>query len=103
MSRSEYNLKGLRNTLIKYGTTGDLCVEGTHWKIAVGGYDLLWELYYRDRQKGEIPVIGCFRSDDPMCSGELENYCLSQDDFNRIADIITDEYPVKIQERSRDL
>lgn len=73
------NLAGLRQILRKFDENG-YCVTATHWKIAKGGYDCWWELYY-----DEVPVLQCV-------AGEIENGCLDEVLFRRIRDIILEEY-----------
>jgi len=72
-------LNGLRKLLRSFEEDG-YCVSGKHWKIAKGGYDLYFEIYY-----DEIPVVDCI-------SNELENLCLDDSVFKKIAKIIIQEY-----------
>ena len=75
------NLAGLRQILRKFDENGRLAVA-THWKIARGGYDQWWELYY-----DEVPAVDC-------CAGEIEKeFDLDEALYRRIKDIILEEYP----------
>lgn len=73
------NLKGLRNVLQKFEEDGRVA-SGTHWKIAKGGYDLWWQLYYDN-----VPVVDC------VCN-EIENNCLPQEIFDKVFQVIKEEY-----------
>ena len=73
------SLRGLRSVLRKFDEDGKL-VSGTHWKIARGGYDLYWQLYYDN-----IPIIDC------VCN-RIENNCIRDKDYKRIAQVILEEY-----------
>ena len=79
------NLKGLRQTLRKFDEDG-FCVSGKHWKIAKGGYDLYWELYYDN-----VPVVDC------VCN-RLERIGIDIKAFNKICQIIIEEYDNNIFE-----
>ena len=47
------NFRGLKSVLEKFDNNGKY-VEGTHWSITNGGYDLWWELYYDG-----LPILQC--------------------------------------------
>lgn len=83
----DINFKGFRSTLMKFESDG-YNVQGTHWRIARGGYDLWWEIYY-----DSLPVIGCV-------AGEVENYGhLSNIQYAKACEIIKECYgnSVKIE------
>lgn len=73
-------IEELRKALRKFNEDGRL-VERKHWKIAKGGYDLWFSLYYCD-----LCVIEC-------CDGTLENVGFAPDIFSGIKAIILEEYP----------
>ena len=86
------NLAGLKRVLEKFDEDGK-CVRGTHWKIANGGYDLWWELYY-----DEQPVVRCCASGEYTKNyweiGNLSNCGTVPDtEFKRICKAIMDVYP----------
>ena len=76
---ADIKLNGFRKLLHSFEEDG-YCVSGKHWKIAKGGYDLYFEVYY-----DEIPVIDC------VCN-ELINICLEESVFKKVAGIIMQEY-----------
>lgn len=85
MQEKKISCRGLRKILRRFDADGHH-VQGRHWSVAKGGYDLWWQLYYDD-----VPVADC------VC-GELYNDCLPEAVFKKIADIIIQEYPdVQIQ------
>ena len=73
------NFNGIRQLLRMFDDDG-YCVYGVRWKIARGGYDRWWEIYY-----DEIPVINCI-------DGTIENCCLEDAQFDRLKSIILEEY-----------
>ena len=76
----DFKLTGLRETLRRFDANGTSATSG-HWRIANGGYDLDWELYY-DNQ----PVVDCV-------AGCLQNICLPDSAWNKISQKILAEYP----------
>ena len=84
------SLRGLRQLLVKFDEDGKLA-EGKHWKIANGGYDLWWVLYYDD-----IAVVECHAS-GKYCNfrelGELRSCGIySEADFLRVCKTICEIY-----------
>ena len=72
-------LSGLKTVLDKFEDNGKYAKQGK-WSIGRGGYDLWWQLYYDG-----TAVVDCV-------DGELENDCLSSEDFKRITDVICSVY-----------
>ena len=84
------SLAGLRNCLRKFNE-GVKYAKSGRWSIAKGGYDLAFQLYYKDSNDQDIPVIDCIQGawDE---TGQLENNCLADAEFAKIAKVIMDEY-----------
>lgn len=84
------SLAGLRNCLRKFDE-GVKYAKSGRWSIAKGGYDLAFQLCYKDSNDQDIPVIDCIQEDWNE-TGQLENNCLPDAEFAKIAKIIMDEY-----------
>lgn len=74
------SIRGFRSALRKFVSADASSVSTKHWKVAKGGYDLWFEIYFDN-----VPVARCV-------SGELENSCLREEDFYRLAQIVLEEY-----------
>ena len=56
-SQKKMEINGLRQCLRSFDNNGEYATN-RHWKIAGGGYDLTWQLYYDN-----IPVVDCVGDD----------------------------------------
>lgn len=74
------DLGNLRKALITFDSNGRYSSRGS-WSVARGGYDLWFEICHKD-----IPVVHCV-------DGELENCCLSTDDYLKVCNLIHKVYP----------
>lgn len=81
---AEYNisLRGLKQCLEHFDNYGCRWYETKNWKIAHGGYDLTWQLYWKDPHYGTVAVVDCVNG------RYLENDCLDDDVFNRIVKVV---------------
>lgn len=86
-------LIGLRTALRKFDEDGYSATSG-RWSLGKGGYDLLWEVCYRqDDVPAYLPIIDCMPVTREKYTGILENIGgLPDEEFKRIADVIMDEY-----------
>lgn len=73
------DFRGFRNILRRFDENG-YHVSATHWSMAKGGYDRWWEIYYDN-----MPVMNCI-------AGTIENICLQDDLFERLKNIVLEEY-----------
>ena len=78
-------INGLRTCLRCFEADGRN-VSDKEWSIARGGYDLNWQLYHN-----AVPVIDCVA--EIGCGGKIQNNCLDEKDFQKVAKIIKEEYP----------
>lgn len=75
------NLSGLRQHLRNFNEDGRY-VNGTHWSIARGGYDLWWQVSH-DRN----PIISCVAG-----HLEIDEANLSDSYIKKLHKLICDEY-----------
>ena len=90
MFEEKISLEGLRNCLRKFDE-GVRYAESGRWSIGKGGYDLAFEVYYRDSTDYKVPVIDCIQ-DTWDVNGWLENIGLPETEYKRVAKVIMDEY-----------
>ena len=90
MENLNITLKGLRGCLRKFDDNG-MYAESGRWSIGKGGYDLAFQLYYRNEYDYKVPVIDCIQGTWDI-HGWLENNCLPEFDYKRIAKVIMEEY-----------
>ena len=86
-------LIGLRTALRKFDEDGYFATSG-RWSLGKGGYDLLWEVCYKqDDSSGYVPIINCVPVSKDEYTGALENIGgLPEEEFARVANVIMDEY-----------
>lgn len=82
MAKYNISLRGLKQCLEHFDNYGGYWYETKNWQIAHGGYDLTWQLYWKDPQYGIVAVVDCVNG------RYLENDCLDDDVFNRIVKVV---------------
>ena len=90
MFEEKISLMGLRGCLRKLDE-GVVYAESGRWSIGKGAYDLAFQLYYKDTTGYKVPVIDCIQ-DAWDINGWLENNCLPDREYKRVAKVIMDEY-----------
>ena len=90
MFKDKISLKGLRSCLRKFDE-GVRYAESGRWSIGKGGYDLAFQIYCKDSTGYKIPIIDCIQ-DTWDINGWLENNCLPEAEYKRVAKVIMDEY-----------
>lgn len=78
-------ISGLRNCLRRFECDGS-CAASQRWRIVKGGYDLNWQLSYDG-----TPVVDCVSQIGS--GGKMQNNCLDEKDFQKVAKVIKEEYP----------
>lgn len=81
MGKSNISLRGLKQCLEHFDNYSCNWYENKNWQIAVGGYDLTWQLYWKNPLGGTIAVVDC------VSGIYLENNCLEDEVFQRIVKI----------------
>ena len=80
-------LLDLQEALRDYESHGHSATVGD-WTVATGGYDLNWQVYFK-----HTPVIDCNANTLASSGGTLENNCLEEKDFLKLAETIKQIYP----------